>query len=651
MNATTLSITQGNTRTFTATVSGTADTAVTWSVLEPGGGVVDPSGTYTAPATSGTYHLTATSHANSAISATAALTVVAPPNIASFETNRDEILTGQSISLTAVFSDGTAVVDHGVGAVVSGVPAKLVPTGSSVYILTVTNTAGTSITSGVAVRVDTTVGIGVAPTGATVPRGQTQSFLAVVTGTMNDGVTWRVKEASGGTITAQGLYTAPATGGIYHVEATSVMDPAKKATATVQVPTPAWGIAAPINDKFGTGQSPSIASDGLGNAIAVWNQHDGTAWSIFSNRFVVGSGWGTPTALESNAIDAHAPQVACDDTGIAHAVWLQNDGGGNHVWANRYVPGIGWGTAKNLEMNLEQPFNAQVACDNRGNAIAVWATTVSPGTFRRIWASHYSPGTGWGLSAVIAEDTMPRGDDLKLAFDGNGNALVVYGRQVAGYQFYIWAQRFVVGTGWGAATLLQSTLGDTSYPQIACDNSGNAIAVWTQSDGAQTHVWTNHYSTGTGWGTATLLETSTYDATTPQVAFDGTGNATAVWAQSNGKVNSIWARRYTAGVGWGGTTILDSGVYNAGLPQIAFDASGNATSVWSQSDGIRYNIWANRFDVGTGWGMATLLETENAGDAFGSPRITVDGNGNAHAIWAQYTIPGIRIDIWANEFR
>jgi hypothetical protein len=102
----------------------------------------------------------------------------------------------------------------------------------------------------------------------------------------------------------------------------------------------------------------------------------------------------------------------------------------------------------------------------------------------------------------------------------------------------------VAGAGWGAATLLHSTLGDANYPQIAYSNSGNAIALWAQSDGPQTHLWTNQFSTGAGWGTATLLETSTYDATTPQVAFDGTGKAMSVWTQRDGARYNIWANEF-----------------------------------------------------------------------------------------------------------
>lgn len=60
---------------FTATVTGSADTAVTWAVVEAGGGTVTVNGVYTAPAAPGTYHVTATSHANPARSTTAAVTV------------------------------------------------------------------------------------------------------------------------------------------------------------------------------------------------------------------------------------------------------------------------------------------------------------------------------------------------------------------------------------------------------------------------------------------------------------------------------------------------------------------------------------------------------------------------------------------------
>ena len=79
------------------------------------------------------------------------------------------------------------------------------------------------------------VAVAVAPAIAAVDPGKTQAFVATVTGVANQSVSWSVQEAGGGTITAAGLYTAPAVHGTYHVVAASHVDRTQQATATVYV--------------------------------------------------------------------------------------------------------------------------------------------------------------------------------------------------------------------------------------------------------------------------------------------------------------------------------------------------------------------------------------------------------------------------------
>jgi hypothetical protein len=62
--------------------------------------------------------------------------------------------------------------------------------------------------------------------------GYTQQFTATVTGASNTAVTW---SASGGTISAAGLFSAPQSGGAYFVRATSVADARSSGTALVTV--------------------------------------------------------------------------------------------------------------------------------------------------------------------------------------------------------------------------------------------------------------------------------------------------------------------------------------------------------------------------------------------------------------------------------
>jgi uncharacterized protein YjdB len=75
VSPTSVSLQGGATQQFTAAVTGSTNTSVTWSTS---GGVVSSTGVYTAPSTAGTYTVTATSVADNTKSALATVTVSAP---------------------------------------------------------------------------------------------------------------------------------------------------------------------------------------------------------------------------------------------------------------------------------------------------------------------------------------------------------------------------------------------------------------------------------------------------------------------------------------------------------------------------------------------------------------------------------------------
>ncbi|KAB0664416.1 hypothetical protein F6V25_12810 [Oryzomonas japonica] len=76
-NPATYSVAAGGSIPLSVTVTNTSDISVAWSVQEAGGGTVSPIGTYTAPGTAGTYHVVATSNADTSRSAVATITVSA----------------------------------------------------------------------------------------------------------------------------------------------------------------------------------------------------------------------------------------------------------------------------------------------------------------------------------------------------------------------------------------------------------------------------------------------------------------------------------------------------------------------------------------------------------------------------------------------
>ena len=368
-----------------------------------------------------------------------------------------------------------------------------------------------------------------------------------------------------------------------------------------------------------------------------------------------GKSWGTPQLIETyNTGDAAAPQVVFDASGNAVAVWVQFGAAGSYIFANRYVAGSGWGTPQPVEGNdVGDARGLQVANDANGNAIAVWAKF--DGARYNIMSNRYTAGTGWGAPQLIETNDVGTAGSPQIALDANGNAIAVWSQVLpallVGQRVSILANRYTVGSGWGTAQPIETdNTGDAFGPQVAFDASGNAIAVWYQNDGTRYNIMSNRYTAGTGWGTAQRIDMdNAWGALDPQVALNPNGNAIAVWRQNDGTYDSIWANRYTAGTGWGTAQRIETAnIQNSSRPQIALDSNGNAIAVWEKFDSpLHNNIWANRYTAGTGWGSAQLVETD-AGNAT-SPYVATDSSGNAIAVWQQHD--GTRFNIWANHYR
>src|SRR5262249_35763044 len=150
------------------------------------------------------------------------------------------------------------------------------------------------------------------------------------------------------------------------------------------------------------------------------------------------------------------------------------------------------------------------------------------------------------------------------------------------------------------------------------------------------------YTAGAGWDTPVLLETGDAgNALLAHVVVDAQGNGMAVWYQSDGTNFNIWANRYAAGGGWGSAILIGPEVpgrwfYAASDPQIALDANGNALVLWEEDDLVSVGvltsaIWVNRYRPGVGWDVAAPLVATGVG----YPQMAMDANGNALAVWAQ----------------
>ena len=249
-----------------------------------------------------------------------------------------------------------------------------------------------------------------------------------------------------------------------------------------------------------------------------------------------------------------------------------------------------------------------IAVSGNGNAVAVWSEEIDGRS--DIWSKFYKPGIGWGAPLLVETDTDFSSVNPQVAMDDAGFAIAVWQLADNGPAYSIWASRFVPRSGWGEAEPLEAGDGGASQQKVVANSSGNAIAVWTQRDGADTFsTWANQYIVDTGWtGPELIVSDEETNAFEPQVAINDNGNGFAVWNQAADTtfepVYHIWANRYTPGFGWNTADRADrpSSLF-AAAPQVFVDAEGVGTVVWMQDNGPGNgfdfpltDIWANRYE-------------------------------------------------------
>ncbi len=231
---------QGATLQFTATVTGTTNPGVLWSVQEgSSGGSISAGGVYTAPAAAGVFHVLATSAADSSKTATAAVTVNSVG--VSVSPSSGDLEPGASYQFVATVTGSvnrnvTWTVTEGVtGGLITNNGVYTAPATPGTFHIMAISVADRYQTATVTVNV-ATLAVAITPRSVGLMPGGTRTFTATVAGSMDDRVTWLVQEGSaGGVITSEGLYTAPVAVGDYHIIATSVAHPSVSAIAKVIV--------------------------------------------------------------------------------------------------------------------------------------------------------------------------------------------------------------------------------------------------------------------------------------------------------------------------------------------------------------------------------------------------------------------------------
>jgi hypothetical protein len=374
---------------------------------------------------------------------------------------------------------------------------------------------------------------------------------------------------------------------------------------------------------------PHVAMDTSGNLVAVWVENN----MVLAKTKLVSGNWSSAATLSSAT--ASSPRLVVDPSGNATAVWI--DGG--VVTAATHPFNGSWGTRTSLSGSGAS--NPDLAVDPSGNVVAVWTTggIIQSATklFNGSWPIFFDTLSLTGIPS----------DSAHVAIGNNGNVVAVWYGNTNSFDTIYAVSKPVTGS-WGLVQVVSGEMNSIN-PKVAVDPNGNAVAVWYAFNAAN-----NIYSDVTvqaaslpmnGTSEAPVILSNVLGLTNPsslvaRVAFDGSGNAIAVWnTSSDGETFTFESSVLQVNESWISPAVVASGLY-AFAEDLAVDANGDALLAFMNLNGNSITVYSTEMSVAAVtpniWASATTI---SSGSRNGYPRIAEKNNGNnvhAAAVWLSY---------------
>ncbi len=287
-----------------------------------------------------------------------------------------------------------------------------------------------------------------------------------------------------------------------------------------------WSAPAALNsnaaDDWGGDERPSLATDGKGTWVAVWQSADSFQNTIGGDRDLafavsrdVGASWSVPRPLNSNAArDAGfdvEPHVAAGGDDVWITVWSSDDPLGRDrrddrdvLFARSTDGARSWTKPAMLASNglrdSRPDWKPRIVTDGKGRWLCAWssADTLSGrlGMDRDLLAVRSSDGgLTWSDPAPLNSNaSRDAGDDysVELAVDGRGVWLAVWqswdsmsGTVGRDADIFV-ARSNDAGKSWSEPMLLDvkaaSDKGADGVPHVATDGNGGWVAVWQSTE-------------------------------------------------------------------------------------------------------------------------------------------------------------------------
>jgi Divergent InlB B-repeat domain len=364
--------------------------------------------------------------------------------------------------------------------------------------------------------------------------------------------------------------------------------------------------------------------------------------------------WTTPVRLGTAEHEfTYLPnaQVAVSPKGEAVAVWANNSSTHPRIYAATRSVGRTWSTAVPISPGGRGAQEPRVGIDAAGNATVIWESFVGSSQPSQIeMATKGAGSSSWSSWSSVAPLEIPCGCSAELQFavsaEGVGVAAWVSdppGEPESEEGELVYAATMLPGGLWSTPTPISGPALYNIEPDVAIDGTDNATAVWVAEDEEEAVIEEATAQVGNVWSSPVTISDPPGESGEfrPKVAVDPAGDAAVVWLRETeaecGCLSSVaMGMSRPAGGSWSEPAEISpphDEVSSLSGPKVGLDGAGAATAVWTGSGpgGIPAVEAANSPEPGT-WSTSSFLEPEFTRAGIFA-QVAVAPNGRAVAIW------------------
>ncbi len=220
-----------------------------------------------------------------------------------------------------------------------------------------------------------------------------------------------------------------------------------------------------------------------------------------------------------------------------------------------------------------------------------------------------------------------------LAVNRSGDAIALWEQSDGvpnGSTLKVFSRRYQAATGWQAPVAVPGATiffgNDLVGGKLFLDDAG--VATWIRPD-----LQTRRNTAAAGWSAAFSPPNLRASQDLTSAVMDANGNIGVLRSGSDVENNAL-----AAGGQWGTWTRVDTaGSAVSERAKVALSSNGTALAVWRESNpgDNNYSMKAARYNPATGWGAPESIETLFTNVTSASPAVAIDAQGNGIAMWQQ----------------